>query len=292
MAMVLLAFILGISVLIEWASTQATGFAGRCALPSISAYYYTPVRSLFVGSLVAIGACLVAVQGSTTSFRFAARNNGVVNPVVRCLNFLAGWITEDNALNIAGMLAPIVALVPTGQPASKASDRFAECTSVKFVPFNTSPNITNNISSLIIAGILAVVAAFFLAPQKAGLREMVGQAKSGLISAGLVLAGGYAWFRWFPSNFLVAAHFTAAIAMFVAMGLAVVSNARSASPFRKFYGSIAFLMVFAAAVILIVGRFGWKHSVLWLEAAEIALFASFWAVQTRDLWESTARETG
>ena len=32
---------------------------------SISAYYYTPVHSLFVGALVALGVCLIAIRGST-----------------------------------------------------------------------------------------------------------------------------------------------------------------------------------------------------------------------------------
>jgi hypothetical protein len=34
---------------------------------------------------------------------------------------------------------------------------------------------------------------------------------------------------------------------------------------------------------------GWKHKVLWIEAIEIFLFASFWIVQTRELWHSTLR---
>ncbi|HEV2758739.1 MAG TPA: hypothetical protein VGV86_04135, partial [Acidimicrobiales bacterium] len=30
---------------------------------SISAYFYSPVRSIFVGCLMAIGLCLIAIQG-------------------------------------------------------------------------------------------------------------------------------------------------------------------------------------------------------------------------------------
>lgn len=58
---------------------------------SISAYYYTPARSLFVGTLVAIGVALVAYRGYT-----------------RVSNLL---------LNGAGVLAVVVALFPTEDPA-------------------------------------------------------------------------------------------------------------------------------------------------------------------------------
>src|SRR4051812_23085950 len=62
--------------------------APGCVQTSISAYYYTPVRNIFVGALVAIGLCLIVIRGCSR------------------------W--QDFFLNMAGMLAPIVALVPTG----------------------------------------------------------------------------------------------------------------------------------------------------------------------------------
>ncbi len=53
---------------------------------SISAYFYSPARSVFVGALMAIGICLVALQGRLH--------------------------LEDELLNTAGLLMPFVALVP------------------------------------------------------------------------------------------------------------------------------------------------------------------------------------
>ena len=58
-----------------------------CWQGSFSAYYYTPVHAVFVGSLVATGACLIAIKAADD------------------------W--EDMLLNVAGMLAPVVAFVPT-----------------------------------------------------------------------------------------------------------------------------------------------------------------------------------
>ena len=72
--------LLGVSILIERSNVD-------CWQTSVSAYYYTPVRSIFVGVMLAIGLCLIVIKGSTT------------------------W--EDATLNAAGMLAPIVAVVPT-----------------------------------------------------------------------------------------------------------------------------------------------------------------------------------
>jgi len=59
-------------------------------LPSISAYYHTPMRDLFVGVLVAIGACLYLYKGFSDK--------------------------ENKALNCAGIFAIGVAFLPTCLP--------------------------------------------------------------------------------------------------------------------------------------------------------------------------------
>src|SRR4051794_17448483 len=63
------------SVFVERAHTS-------CWEESISAYYYTPTHSMFVGALVALGVSLIAIRGNTD--------------------------IEDALLNVAGVLAPIV----------------------------------------------------------------------------------------------------------------------------------------------------------------------------------------
>jgi hypothetical protein len=59
----------------------------ECLQGSISAYYYTNVQSVFVGALVTLGLVMIVLWGKTP------------------------W--EDGALNLAGLLAPVVAFVPT-----------------------------------------------------------------------------------------------------------------------------------------------------------------------------------
>src|SRR5205807_1298280 len=80
LTMILLTAGLVCSILFELSKTN-------CFQPSISAYYYTPVRNYFVGAIIGIAVCLLCLRG-----------NGPV---------------EDVFLNIAGTLAPVVALVPT-----------------------------------------------------------------------------------------------------------------------------------------------------------------------------------
>ena len=63
---------------------------------SISAFYYTPARGLFVGTLVAIGVAMVAYRGYTRG--------------------------ENRLLNAAGTLAVVVALFPTEDPALPGLD--------------------------------------------------------------------------------------------------------------------------------------------------------------------------
>src|SRR5262245_32291696 len=110
-----------------------------CWQRSISAYYYTPVRAIFVGSLMAVGLSLIVYKG---------RSPG-----------------EDPFLNFAGMLAPVVAIVPTTD--------VGVCYSVPPEPLprkaDGSPaawvvaNIDNNYKALLITGALGLIAAAFIA---------------------------------------------------------------------------------------------------------------------------------
>ncbi len=85
-AIVLLLFMMLFSIGFEWFS-QWQGTGQSCFLRSISAYYYTPVRTVFVGSLCAIGVVLIAYKGHSPE--------------------------EDVLLNFSGFMAFVVAMVPT-----------------------------------------------------------------------------------------------------------------------------------------------------------------------------------
>src|SRR3954451_18005677 len=114
--LVALAVFLGASLVIELA------FGETDWLGSISAYYYTPVRSVFVGTLCAMGVCLIAIKGRDRP-------------------------REDLMLNLAGMCAPVVALCPTPLEDSAACGTATRC-----VPASYVPGVENNIGALLVVG--------------------------------------------------------------------------------------------------------------------------------------------
>ena len=114
--MVVLVLLLASSVIIE-------AVKAKCLQTSISAYYYTPVQAIFVGGLMAIGVCLIVIKGSTPA--------------------------EDLCLNLAGMLAPIVAVVPTSEERSKC----AASTRVALSRDWVTASYRNNVEALLIAGL-------------------------------------------------------------------------------------------------------------------------------------------
>lgn len=235
---------------------------------SISAYYYTPVRAVFVGGLMAIGLCLIVIKGS--------------HP----------W--EDVSLNIAGMLAPVVALVPTSTVRestllASSPDPVRDGELAEWV----RASIDNNIKALLIAGFAGLLVAALIASVANRSVLAVAQVgdpgmRRGLAGAlALLVAGALAFGYW--DGFYTHGHTIAAFTMFGFLALAAAINAwqwqetRTEQWYFGLYVFIALAMVAAALVLLLFARH-WDYKVLVLEIVEIALFATFWLVQTREHW--------
>ncbi len=254
-AMVLLVLLLAAAVVREMA---AVGF--DCAQKSVSAYYYTPAQGVFVGALVAIGACLVVIKGNTD--------------------------TEDVLLNTAGMLMPVVAFVPTPYEAA--------CSSTPLRSAQVTENVTNNVFALLVTGAAALLVAAYLSrhgPTTMNRRAFAGGVCLSVLIY-LVVAVTYVADRAF---FVDVAHYGAAIPMFGCIVAVAVIDARlfglGPDPTRRnrvwlnryalvAEGMVASIVLGAAAHLL----FGWEHWILAVEAALITLFALFWVLQTRQLW--------
>ncbi len=236
---------------------------------SISSYYYTPVRAVFVGGMIAIGIALVSIKGSTR------------------------W--EDIWFNFAGIMAPAVAVIPTSDVGDfwsvdlVASPRNDDGTLADWVV----ANIANNTESLLIAAFAGMTVAFVLTainnPSKSQFRSAgTPELRWGMVvTFGLLLAitGAYLWWDGFNER----AHGFAAVAMFVFLAFGIAANAlhrRGKSEKRTYfriYSAIAVAMLASGLLFLT----DWTHKILILEAVEIALFATFWIVQTRELWDET-----
>ena len=260
LVMVGLVVLLAASVLIE---LQQTGFG--CWRTSISSYYWTPVRGVFVGALVAIGTCLIVLKGNT--------------PV------------EDVLLNVAGALAPIVAFVPILDP--------KECQSTPWAASaDGRANIFNNVGAFLLAGLVAVAVAWWVARREGRGRLSRADLIGLLVTIALVLAG-IALFLWAREFFDRWAHYLAAIPLFLVLVAVMVVNAVSyarteaaqkgramgRAELANRYLAIAALTVALVVTLGLVTWLGhWRHGTFWLEVVVIAAFAVFWAVQTAELW--------
>lgn len=261
--MVMLVLLLASSVIIE-------ALKAKCLQTSISAYYYTPVQAIFVAGLVAIGVCLIVIKGSTPA--------------------------EDLCLNLAGMLAPIVAVVPTSDDGSTcaASTRLA-------LPRDwVTASYRNNIEALLIAGFAGLLVAFVVAgavdkSMRKTMRRSAERIKAGLWTVLAVLVLALILFLFWDA-FGTRAHGFAALLMFVFLAASSAINWRelrgqpAKRRYQQIYGIIAAAMVFVGVFVLLFLR-SWSYHVLVLEGAEILLFATFWLNQTAEHWTQAVRPT-
>jgi hypothetical protein len=246
-----------------------------CWQGSISSYYFTPARGVFIGVLVVVGVALIVIQGEGA---------------------------EDICLNIAGMLAPLVAFVPTRN--------VGDCWSIEPDPLPLVPspvpgepdvlagwvvsNVDNNVAALVFTGLAGLVFMYILFSAKKGPAEAFrvnqGDAptrKSLWIAAAIITATGLAWWLW--DGFADHAHNIAAIGMFVFMAIAAWLNANrdATGSYVTLYRFVAGGMILSAVVILglayLLGD-RWDHAILVLEGVELTLFALYWAAQTKEHW--------
>jgi hypothetical protein len=251
--------LLAVSVAIERSKVD-------CWQTSISAYYYTPVRAIFVGALFAVGLSLIVYKGRST--------------------------VEDVCLNFAGMLALVVAVAPTTD--------VGRCWSVPPIPVPVNDdgsladwvvtNIDNNFYALLIAGgVGLVVAAIVAVVVNESFRAPidVGAVVSLAVTALVLLLGWWLIRNW--GDFDTRAHGWAAVLLFVFLIFVIVAkaiehwNKKDDEVWFWVYAVVAVLMVLGGILIPTTRVFD-EHTVFALEAYEIAFFAFYWIVQTVEYW--------
>ncbi|MUL76193.1 hypothetical protein [Mycolicibacterium sp. CBMA 226] len=242
--MVVMAVLLGAALAVERA--HAT-----CWQTSISAYYFTTAHAVFIGALFAIGAMLIVYQGASD--------------------------TENTLLNLAGVLAFVIAVVPTTRPV-------LQCGTADPVAVKTGAAVLFNAwtVAVVLAGSRAASWLLFRPTQAT---TMVGTAARWLQRA--VLGAGIVVLIVWPDWFRVNAHGIAAAAMFGAIVLTVFSSAFGTAPacgsrYRRGYQTISLLMAatLLVAVTLHLTLDGFNHAVLIAEIALIIEFTVYWVMQT------------
>lgn len=204
LAIVAMVVALGVSIVdVYWESKDLE--------TSISRYYYEETHAIFIGALVMIGVCLIAIRGESDF--------------------------EETALNYAGMLAPVVALVPTTAPA-------------KGLTVNTD-TIGQNLVAMGVAGIVTVIVALLLASwlrQQRLARPLKTTTVAGLVLASATLVA----LRYlYVEHGTTAAHNVAAVLMFVALWTVVTRNAA-----RHLGTRSEQLASVTVAVVLVLGGVG------------------------------------
>lgn len=261
-AIVCLLVSLGVAVFYE--SWRQGGF-----LPSVSAYYYTPAQAIFVGALIGLGACTIALKGTT--------------------------VVEDVFLNIAGMFAAVVAVVPTSRGhdfeeavrACKKETADQNCPSVQALTEATEASVKNNVVALIAVAVLGLLATILIARRLKRAAPAYKEPAWGFwVAVPILLALAVVFFKsteWFINH----AHYVAAIGLFVCILVVTMENATrgevkrlpSSLKVSNRYSWIARTMVLLAAggiILLLAGII----TLFILEILVALLFALFWAVQT------------
>ncbi|NUO91620.1 MAG: hypothetical protein HOQ18_12495 [Dermatophilaceae bacterium] len=241
-----------------------------CWLGSISAYYYTPARTVFVGSLCALGASLIAYKGHSSE--------------------------EDVLLNFSGFMAFVVAMVPTVPDLRCGPNAYAQ------TPAEIASAVRNNIWSLVV---VAVVAAVVVAALKRGAMKRDASARPTARSVVVTLACGgvllveLTLFLVLRDRFIAVSHGVAAatmvagvIAVMVLSALRTEERHRAVGDddgrgYRRVYLAIAvsLTVALAATVVAALTVTGFAHLVLVAEVIVIVLFATYWGVQTKELWD-------
>ena len=254
---------LGVAVLTEWAGS-------RTLQTSISAYYFTAVHAVFVAALCAIGALLIVYKG--------------LKP------------TEDILLNLAGVLAFIVAFVPTSRPASPTSEPVLPRTASDLpVEAVTNAAVIANVWAVVVALLVARAATWWMYRRTGTGRELEPIAKKAAWVQRAVLVVGLVALIAKPNWFVTHAHGVAAVVMFSAIIATVFLTAfladkvvPSANPalYHRIYQWIAIAMVVTliGAVVVHFALHNFNHVVLLVEVVLILEFGVYWAVQTVEKW--------
>ncbi|WP_062318196.1 hypothetical protein [Demequina maris] len=266
-AMVLLLFVgLGVQIVHDGGDLRSL----------MSAYFYSPVQSIFVATLVAAGILAIAIRGRPGP--------------------------ENALLDIAGLLLPIVAAIPTPLKGDEgaACPRREACVPAKYLDL-----VDVTVTSLAIVGLLGLVfAVFTLRARRWGDRfDRWGLAAAAALWV-VFVPGFWGWWGEGVRGWILdLGHYAAAISAIAAMIAVAFLNARASGhtfsvarrPLRAapVYRAIAWALAVVLALGAVIGVVELRRGsadttplVFWIEAAVLGLFAIFWTVQTLEYRQS------
>jgi len=258
---------MAVMIVLLGAAVVAERVGADCWQTTISDYYYTSAHAVFIASLCAVGAMLIVYKGSNA--------------------------TEDVLLNFAGILAFVVAMVPTTLP-----DLLCGPTPL----IANGDAAVRNVWAVVVALVVSRVASWWMYRRTGTPRERPPLATAATWMQRVVLGVGVVTLVAAPEWFRANAHGVAAVAMFAAIIATVLITAfltgnqdqakcpqrrRYQAAYRAIAGAMA--LALGTAVVLHLVLDGFNHAIIVIEAALILLFGAYWLVQTVELWGTTTR---
>lgn len=233
-------------------------------LPSLSHYYYTPANTMFVGALIAVSVCFLALSGRGA---------------------------ERVLLDVAAVIVPLVAIVPTQIAPRTVPGIDSGCAggALSCVPVAYDADVDSGILTYLIVGALALVAAGILV--LAGEVDRPGTTLSSAIAAAVLIVVWLAW--WLDRDaFLRWAHVAAAVGFFAVIAAVAVINAFAPLPPPApewLKGAYVGIAVALGVVVLGMPFYGHLHAgalygVFVGEVVALVLFAAFWVLQSLQYW--------
>ncbi|TCC04328.1 hypothetical protein [Kribbella soli] len=254
LAMIGVLIMLAVAVLREHWKT-----ASDCWQGSISAYYYTPVHAVFIGSLVTIGICMIVLKGTTS--------------------------LKDVLLNLGGLLAPVVAFVPTPNA--------GRCWSEDVISRQADADIANNMVAYFAVGGVALLASMFIGLTSKGSAKWDWKQVAGLVTSVLLWLAGIIWFATSRPSFVGNAHYTAAVLLFAVFIVIVVLSARgqrhepaSRAPERRAFTGAYGLIAVGMCACLAIGLIWRSSAILVVETVLLVLFLLYWVLRTAEQWRA------
>ncbi|MFJ6652966.1 hypothetical protein ACIQLJ_09255 [Microbacterium sp. NPDC091313] len=237
---------------------------GGSALPSISASYYTPARNAFVGGLCAVALALLTLSGRSI---------------------------EQALLDLAAVLAPVIAFVPVplrvgDVPGAGGCDQAC-------LPAAALADLDAGMTTLaLLAPVVLVLAIVLAVLQRTLSRGLVGTFVLAAALAGAIVG----WWRVSPDTFARSGHYVATVAFFLLIAaVAVLAAVRPAAASRRrrrglraVYAAVAVGLAASLVFLLVAvasGRTSGTPLVLIGESAALGLFAVFWLAQSVEFWD-------
>ena len=240
-------------------------------LRSISAYYYTAAQGPFVGALIAASLGIIAISG-----------RGV----------------ERALLDAAGLVAPLMALIPTRIDNSTVPG-FEPCAvGTECVPAELQVGIGVGVVTYAIVGLAGWVVALFLTSKGPRATSVV----VSLVTSPIILIAAPLLFFFWRDGLLFGGHLVAAGAFFLLIAAVAVSDdfhsdveKRPTRRVKRTYRIIGVVMGVNVAVtigLIIAGVQGpsWLPVGFAGELLGLALFFVFWILQSSRVWDEDEAE--